>query len=114
MTTCTDALLPTFFAPCRTTGKQLGYVNQAYVDSATLEVASLYLRDTAVSLRADSTCHILLSSLRQIGDVLLVHDEKALLDPEASESQRGSSSSSTLLCQGVCRVTKCCGRHMYG
>jgi len=30
--------------------------------------------------------HVLLSSLRQIGDVVLVHDERALLDPPADES----------------------------
>jgi sporulation protein YlmC with PRC-barrel domain len=70
----------------RTSGKKLGYVNQLYVDPARLEVVSVYLRQNATSFGASNTDHVLLSSLRQIGDVVLVHDESALLDPPADET----------------------------
>jgi sporulation protein YlmC with PRC-barrel domain len=70
----------------RTSGKRLGYVNQLFVDPARLEVVSVYLRAGATSLGASSSEHVLLSSLRQIGDVVLVHDEGALLDPPADET----------------------------
>lgn len=70
----------------RTSGKRLGYVNQLFVDPARLEVVSVYLRPGATSLGAVSSEHVLLSSLRQIGDVVLVHDESALLDPPADDT----------------------------
>jgi sporulation protein YlmC with PRC-barrel domain len=72
----------------RTSGKRLGYVNQLYVDPVRLEVVAVYLRTSPgiPSLGAASSEHVLLSSLRQIGDVVLVHDESALLDPPADET----------------------------
>lgn len=70
----------------RTSGKRLGYVNQLYVDPTTLEVISVYLRQGMTSIGASNTDHVLISSLRQIGDVVLVHDESALLDPPADET----------------------------
>ena len=70
----------------RTSGKRLGYVNQLYVDPTTLEVISVYLRQGITSIGASNTDHVLISSLRQIGDVVLVHDEGALLDPPADET----------------------------
>lgn len=69
----------------RTSGRRLGYVNQLYVDPARLEVVSVYLRQGATSLGASNSDHVMISSLRQIGDVVLVHDESALLDPPADE-----------------------------
>jgi sporulation protein YlmC with PRC-barrel domain len=70
----------------RTSGKRLGYVNQLFVDPARLEVVSVYLRQGLTSIAASNTDHVLISSLRQIGDVVLVHDESALLDPPADET----------------------------
>jgi sporulation protein YlmC with PRC-barrel domain len=70
----------------RTSGRRLGYVNQIFVDPARLEVVALYLRASPVALGAASGDHVLLSSLRQVGDVVLVHDEAALLDPPADEA----------------------------
>lgn len=70
----------------RTSGKRLGYINQLYVDPSRLEVVSVYLRQGMTSIAAANTDHVLVSSLRQIGDVVLVHDESALLDPPADET----------------------------
>ena len=70
----------------RTSGKRLGYVNQIYVDPARLEVISVYMRQSVTSIGATNSDHVLISSLRQIGDVVLVHDESALLDPPADET----------------------------
>ena len=75
----------------RTSGKRLGYVDDLYVDPVSLEVTSLYLRRTVSSLTSlgssgSARDHVSLSSLRQIGDVVLVHDESSLLDPPADES----------------------------
>ena len=39
----------------RTSGKRLGYINQMYVDPATVSVVSLYLRQAASSLGAANT-----------------------------------------------------------
>ena len=69
----------------RTSGKRLGYVNQVYVDPGRLQVVSLYMRANASSFGANNVDHVLISSLRQIGDVILVHDESSLLDPPADE-----------------------------
>ena len=62
----------------RTTGKQLGYVAQLYVDPQRLEVVSMDLKPDWLSIGSGADCSILLSALRQIGDVVLVHDESAL------------------------------------
>ncbi len=75
----------------RTSGKRLGYVDDLYVDPVSLEVTSLYLRKNVSSLTSLASSgsgrdHVSLSSLRQIGDVVLVHDESSLLDPPADES----------------------------
>lgn len=70
----------------RTSGKKLGYINEIFVDPKKLEVASLYLRQSVSSLGAASVEHVSLSSLKQIGDVVLVHDESALWDPPGDES----------------------------
>ena len=75
----------------RTSGKRLGYIDDLYVDPVSLEVTSLYLRKNVSSLSSLGTSsaardHVSLSSLRQIGDVVLVHDESSLWDPPADES----------------------------
>jgi sporulation protein YlmC with PRC-barrel domain len=75
----------------RTSGKRLGYVDDLYVDPVSLEVTSLYLRKSVSSLSTlrgpdAGRDHVSLSSLRQIGDVVLVHDESSLWDPPADES----------------------------
>ena len=75
----------------RTSGKRLGYIDELYVDPVSLEVTSLYLRKNMSSLTSLASSgaprdHVSLSSLRQIGDVVLVHDESSLLDPPADES----------------------------
>jgi sporulation protein YlmC with PRC-barrel domain len=70
----------------RTSGRKLGYIHQLYVDPVRLEVFSIYLRPNLSNFAATSSAHVLLSSLRQIGDVVLVHDEKSLMDPPGDES----------------------------
>lgn len=71
----------------RTSGRRLGYVQQMFVDPGSLSVVSLYLRRAANSIGAkNGEDHIMLSSLRQISDVILVHNEDALLDPIADDS----------------------------
>lgn len=72
------------------TGKQLGYVAQLYVDPQRLEVVSLDLKPNWLTLSSESDSSILLSSLRQIGDVLLVHDESALEEGAAMGSTWGA------------------------
>lgn len=72
----------------RTTGRRLGYVHEVYVDPSRLEVVSLYLRMSSNPIGAaieEIVDHVWLKSLRQVGDVVLVHDESALLDPSANE-----------------------------
>eukprot|EP00887_Chlorella_sp_A99_P003947 scaffold11.g3947.t1 len=71
----------------RTSAIQLGYVNQIFVEPASLSVVSLYLRPGPTVLTgAASVKHVLLSSVRQIGDVILVHDKYAISDPAADEN----------------------------
>lgn len=70
----------------RTSGRKLGYIHQLYVDPARLEVFSIYMRPNLSNFAATPTAHVLLSSLRQIGDVVLVHDEKSLMDPPGDEN----------------------------
>ena len=72
------------------TGKQLGYVAELYVDPQRLEVVSLDLKPNWLTLSSESDSSILLSSLRQIGDVLLVHDESALEEGAAMGSTWGA------------------------
>ena len=87
----TDLLLPRSILMdkeiiTRTSGKKLGYINEIFVDPKRLEVVTLYLRQSVSSLGAASVEHVSLSSLKQIGDVVLVHDESALWDPPGDET----------------------------
>lgn len=94
----------------RTSGKRLGYITQLYVDPVQLEVVSVYLRPGVTSLGAGpSTEHVLLSSLRQIGDVVLVHDESALLDPPAgADACPGAGGAGPSCAVGATRLAQRC------
>jgi sporulation protein YlmC with PRC-barrel domain len=59
----------------RDTGKKLGVINQLWVDIDQQEVAALGLRST---LFTGEQRYMFLSSIRQVGDVILVEDEDAI------------------------------------
>lgn len=59
----------------RDTGKKLGVINQLWVDVDQREVVALGLRGTLIT---GEQRYMLLSSIRQIGDVILVEDEDAI------------------------------------
>ena len=61
----------------RNTGKKLGVVNQLWVDIDQREVVVLGLRGTLVT---GEQRHMFLSSIRQVGDVILVDDENVFED----------------------------------
>jgi sporulation protein YlmC with PRC-barrel domain len=61
----------------RTTGKRLGVVSQLWVDIDSQEVVALSLRP---NLFYGTPQPMMLSSIRQIGDVILVDDENAIED----------------------------------
>jgi len=65
----------------RTAGRRLGSVSQLWVDVDAWRVDALDLRESRsplASLGGEEPEAVLLSSLRQIGDVILVHDDSAL------------------------------------
>ncbi|MEO0539794.1 MAG: PRC-barrel domain-containing protein [Cyanobacteria bacterium P01_A01_bin.105] len=65
----------------RTTGRRLGVVSQMWVDVDRGEVVALGLRENALSKVVSGDEQImLLSSIRQIGDVILVDDDDAIED----------------------------------
>lgn len=59
----------------RSTGKKLGVINQLWVDVDQREVAVVGLRNTLVT---GDQRYMYLTSVRQIGDVILVDDETAI------------------------------------
>ncbi|GAQ79550.1 hypothetical protein KFL_000320480 [Klebsormidium nitens] len=59
----------------RTSGRNLGVVCQLWVDTVKWDVVALSVKPSILFGEEDT---ILLSSLRQVGDVLLVHDETAV------------------------------------
>ena len=61
----------------RTTGKRLGVVSQLWIDIDTQEVVALSLRP---NLFYGTAQPMMLSSIRQIGDVILVDDEDVIED----------------------------------
>jgi sporulation protein YlmC with PRC-barrel domain len=61
----------------RDTGKKLGVINQLWVDVDQREVVALGLRDT---LFTGNQRYMLLDNIRQIGDVILVDDDRAIED----------------------------------
>jgi len=71
----------------RDTGKRLGVVKQLLVDIDRREVVALGLRDNPISI-AGIPRYMLLSSIRQMGDVILVEDEDVIedIDVEAYSS----------------------------
>ena len=64
----------------RTSGVRLGVVTQLWVDVDDWEVVALDVRPGNSPLDAigGAVDHVLMSSLRQVGDVVLVHDESAV------------------------------------
>jgi len=59
----------------RTSGVRLGQCSQMWVDFETWTVEALAIRQNALTGGVD---HVKLSALRQVGDVVLVHDENAV------------------------------------
>lgn len=71
----------------RSTGKRLGVVSQLWVDVDRREVVALGLRDNIISGVLSGTPHMmLLDSIRQIGDVILVDDDTVLEDSMSIDS----------------------------
>jgi sporulation protein YlmC with PRC-barrel domain len=65
----------------RSTGKRLGVVSQVWVDVDRGEVMALGLRDTVIpGVMTGTEQTMMLTSIRQIGDVILVDDDTALED----------------------------------
>lgn len=65
----------------RNTGKRLGAVSQIWVDVDSGEVVALGLREQVLPGVMSGTEHIMqLSSIRQVGDVILVDDDDVLED----------------------------------
>ena len=63
----------------RDTGKRLGVVSQLWVDIDRREIVALGLRESLLSL-GNIPRYMLLSRIRQIGDVILVDDDSVLED----------------------------------
>jgi len=61
----------------RTSGLKLGVVRQAWVDASRWELVSLDVAPNALAI-GESSDAVMLQSLRQVGDVVLVHDESVL------------------------------------
>ena len=59
----------------RTSGVRLGQCSQMWVDAENWTVEALAIRQNALTGGVD---HVKLSALRQVGDVVLVHDESAV------------------------------------
>lgn len=66
----------------RDTGKRLGVVKELLVDIDRREVVALGLRDNLLSI-AGMPRYMLLTSISQMGDVILVEDESAVEDLDA-------------------------------
>ncbi len=65
----------------RTTGKRLGVVSQIWVDVDRRDVVAFGIRESVISgILSSSQQTMLLSSVRQIGDVILVEDDTAIED----------------------------------
>jgi sporulation protein YlmC with PRC-barrel domain len=65
----------------RTTGKSLGFVSQLWVDVDRCEVVAVGLREQLLPGVMSGTEHTMqLSSIRQVGDVILVDDDDVLED----------------------------------
>jgi sporulation protein YlmC with PRC-barrel domain len=65
----------------RTTGKRLGVVSQLWVDIDRREVVALGVRESMLSgVMSNTQQMMMLTSIRQIGDVILVDDDSVLED----------------------------------
>ena len=71
----TRGLLLNKLVVTRTSGSRLGVATNLWVDTDVWEVVALDVRQNALVGNVD---HVLLESLRQVGDVILVHDESAV------------------------------------
>lgn len=71
----------------RDTGKRLGVVKELLVDIDRREVVALGLRDNLLSV-AGMPRFMLLSSIRQLGDVILVDDENVIEDIDVDAYSR--------------------------
>lgn len=71
----------------RTTGKRLGVVKELLVDIDRRQVVALGLRDNLLSV-AGMPRFMLLSSIQQIGDVILVEDEDVIEDIDVDAYSR--------------------------
>eukprot|EP00884_Botryococcus_braunii_P020002 jgi/Botrbrau1/6686/Bobra.0202s0025.1 len=69
----------------RLTGTLLGVISHFYIDARTLSVVSMALRPKGLGMAPRD--NLLLSTLCQIGDVALVHDETALSLPPLTERE---------------------------
>jgi len=65
----------------RDTGKRLGVINQVWVDVDRREVVALSLRENLLAgMVGGDPRYMLLTSIRQIGDVILVENDDAIED----------------------------------
>ena len=71
----------------RNTGKRLGVVSELKVDIDRREVVALGLRDSMLTrlIPGGISKYMLLESIRQIGDVILVDDENIIVDVDPEE-----------------------------
>jgi sporulation protein YlmC with PRC-barrel domain len=71
----------------RNTGKRLGVVSELKVDIDRREVVALGLRDNMLTrlIPGGISKYMLLESIRQIGDVILVDDENIIVDVDPEE-----------------------------
>lgn len=89
----------------RDTGKRLGIVSQLWVDIDRREVVALGLRDNLLSgILAEVPKYMLLNSIYQIGDVILVDDENAIIDFDVE------SYSSLIRCEVITETGELLGR----
>jgi sporulation protein YlmC with PRC-barrel domain len=71
----------------RDTGKRLGVVSQLWVDVDSRDVVALGIRDSMISgVLANTQDIMMLSSVRQIGDVILVDDDDVIEDDFNAEA----------------------------
>ena len=73
--TLTRGLILNKLVVTRASGARLGTACELWVDTDELEVVAMDIRENAFVGAVD---HVLLESLRQVGDVILVHDESAV------------------------------------
>ena len=73
--TLTRGLILNKLVVTRASGARLGSACELWVDTDSWDVVAMDIRENAFVGVVD---HVLLESLRQVGDVILVHDESAV------------------------------------